>query len=103
MNPHGTIYDEKHLRIGTRPQSGGWCEECQCYGGHRTICSQCTPEWMAYLAAHAQEQEARARKNAGEYLAALQKLHGKIAMLRHENNKLRKANERLRGGGDVSR
>jgi hypothetical protein len=98
MNPHGTIYDEKHYRIATRPQWGGWCEECKRHGGHTTICSQCTPEWMAYLATHAQDQEARARKYAAQCLSALKMMHGKVALLRHENNKLRKANERLRAG-----
>jgi hypothetical protein len=98
MNPRGIIYDEKHHRVSDMPGVWRLCDECLVRGGHTITCSQCTPEWLAYLANHAQAQEARARKNAGEYLAALQQMHGKIALLRHENNKLRKANERLRAG-----
>lgn len=98
MNPNGDVYDDKHNRIINRPASGGWCEECKCYGGHKTICKHCTPEWMAYLASKAQERETWARQRAAGYLVALQKMHGKLAMLRHENNVLRKANARLRAG-----
>jgi len=34
------------------------------------------------------------------YLEQLQLMHGKLAMLKHENNKLRRANDKLRSEKD---
>ena len=71
------------------------CQECGQLGGHRLDCSSATKEQLYRIAKTAQDAEELARKRADRYWQMLQQYQGKLAVLRHENNKLRKANERL--------
>jgi len=47
------------------------------------------------IAKTAQDAEELARKRADRYWKMLQQYQGKLAILKHENNKLRKAHEKL--------
>jgi len=91
------IYDTKTQNAGKRNTSAfRMCDECKAWQGHEITCSKVTIEHIAILLQHAREQEERAKERGAKWLAHLQRLTGKIAILKHENNKLRKANDELR-------
>ncbi len=97
----GEVYDEKgqRYRYAHRPDQG-WCEHCRCFGGHRIDCTSVplTPGLAAYKIDQLLKDSEWARERAATLLDKVRIMHGKLAMLKHENNKLRRANERLRAG-----
>lgn len=85
------LYSPKQERIANRREGPfGRCDECGQFRGRKV-----TREDLIRLAESAIEQEKWVRSRADRYWTALQTATGKLAMLRHENNKLRRANERL--------
>ena len=102
-NFYTEIYDTKVGNVKVRPTSAFiMCDECKHYGGHEVICSQVTVEGLAALLTQARKREQHYRDKAAEWLTQLQRLTGKMAILKNENNKLRAANEKLRKEkGDV--
>ena len=72
------------------------CPECRESWSHGNGCSFKTYEnYMADIKL-LQDQIRRASEFGSKYYTQLQRTLGKLAQLKHENNKLRKANERLR-------
>lgn len=71
------------------------CKECGQWNGHRLDCSEVTMEHMAKMVTHAQKHQELAAKRVKRLGNQLQVAVGRVAVLRHENNKLRKRNERL--------
>jgi len=90
------LYNVKKSNVEKSPKTGGYCKECRFWDGHNIDCSKVTLEDAVKLAIRNKKQEIFARERAANYLEQLQRLTGKLAILRHENNKLRKQNERLR-------
>ena len=88
-------YDMKTQRVKLTGNSH-WCDLCQRYGGHKEDCTAQTKESLLASVKKAIEREKWARETATNYLRQLQNLHGKLSMIKHENNKLRKANEKLK-------
>lgn len=74
----------------------GKCPKCEMWNGHALDCDEVDLDQLYRIAKTAQESEARSRERADRYWKMLQQYQGKLATLRHENNKLRKANEQLR-------
>ena len=89
------LYDPKEGRKLREIPMQSKCQECEQLGGHRLDCSSASKEQLYRIAKTAQDAEAQARKRADRYWKMLQQYQGKLATLKHENNKLRKANERL--------
>lgn len=75
------IYDGKAQRL------------MQCYNSMRD--PQTVEEAKSAIASAIRSEE-WAREKAGDYLKAMRLMQGKLSMLKHENNKLRKINERLK-------
>lgn len=91
------VYDAKTQNVKVRPKSAfKFCEECKRYQGHEATCSEVTVESIAVLLKNSRDAEQAARERAARWLEHLQRCTGKIALLKHENNKLRQANEKLR-------
>lgn len=91
------LYSPKQERIANRREGPFFrCVECGMRSGHSSDCSKVTRDDLIRLAESSIEQEKWVRSRADRYWTALQTATGKLAMLRHENNKLRRANERLR-------
>ena len=92
------IYDAKTTNVRERQKSGvmSFCSECKQYSGHEVTCSKVTIESIARLLANSRKSEEAMRVKAARWIEHLQRLTGKLAILRHENNQLRKANEKLR-------
>jgi len=91
------LYDAKTENVRVRPTSAhGLCPECKRWSGHEVACSKVTLEDVANLLKQSRKNEQHARDRAANWLSQLQRLTGKLAILRHENNRLRKANEQLR-------
>jgi hypothetical protein len=90
------VYDQKTQNVKIRPKANlGICDECKGWGGHKVDCSQVTIERVKELLDTARKQEESIRLKAARWLEHLQRATGKIALLKHENNKLRWANEKL--------
>ena len=89
------LYDPKEGRKLREIPMQSKCQECEQFNGHRIDCSSATKEQLYRIAKTAQDAEAQARKRADRYWQMLQQYQGKLATLKHENSKLRKANERL--------
>jgi len=91
------LYEPKERRIAER---SGYefvrCDECKRFGGHEYTCSKCTHEDLIRLTLESRKAEDMARKLAAKYLAQLNLLAGKVAILKNENNKLRRANHKLK-------
>lgn len=90
------VYDSKDQRVSSRMRSYTFCDECRHHGGHTIECSKCDLEHLAVLLKRSQKSEEVARRRAAEWLAKVRELTGKLAMLRHENNKLRAENRKLK-------
>jgi len=94
---YSEIYDAKTQNVRARPTSAlRLCDECKAWQGHEITCSQVTIESIAKLLEHSRKSEQAMRDKAARWLEHLQRATGKIAILKHENNKLRKANDKLR-------
>jgi len=90
------VYDQKTQNVKIRPTSKfERCHECNGWSGHKLDCSQVTIERVKELLDTSREQEEVMRLKAARWLEHLQRATGKIALLKHENNKLRWANEKL--------
>lgn len=90
---HGEYYNEafdvKLLR--TRSVLSPRCEKCHNWGHHhRHQCEYATRGDALHHMDEALKREKLARERAAEWMSACRQMHGKIAMLKHENNKLRK-------------
>jgi hypothetical protein len=91
------IYDTKSGNMQIRPKGKFlYCKECKSWQGHEYTCSQVTIEAIATLLTDARDKEQHARDRATKWLDDANRLAGRVAIFRHENNKLRKANEKLR-------
>lgn len=91
------IYDTKSNNTKIRPKGKFfYCKECKAWQGHEITCSQVTIESIATLLTHSRDAEQHARNRAAKWLDDANRLAGRVAIFRHENNKLRKANEKLR-------
>lgn len=91
---YSEIYDTKTQNVKVRPVHGvGHCDECGKFAGHKTTCSKVTFDDLIRLILQSQKTEEAMRKKAARWLEHLQRATGKIAILKHENNKLRKENE----------
>jgi hypothetical protein len=91
------IYDTKSNNTKIRPKGKFfYCNECKAWQGHEITCSQVTIESIATLLTHSRDAEQHARNRAAKWLDDANRLAGRVAIFRHENNKLRKANEKLR-------
>jgi hypothetical protein len=76
------------------------CDKCGEWNGHKLDCDAVDMEQLYRIAKQAQKAEEHARERADRYWQMLQQYQGKLATLKHENNKLRKANEKLRKDQD---
>ena len=96
---YSEIYHAKTENVRVRPKSSmkfRVCEECKAWRGHEVTCSKVTVEAIAELLRQSRDSQEAMRAKAARWLEHLQRTTGKLAMLKHENNKLRKANEKLR-------
>lgn len=90
------LYDPKVGRRLREIPYLGKCSECGESNGHKVDCGSVDIEQLFRIAKTAQQAEQSARLKAHRYWEMLQQYQGKLATLRHENNILRKANEKLR-------
>lgn len=90
------LYDPKVGRKLRQIPFGVKCEKCGEWSGHALDCDEVDMEQLYRIAKTAQAAEENARKRADRYWKMLLQYQGKLATLKHENNKLRKANEKLR-------
>ena len=91
------IHDHKVENTKTRPKSGYYlCDECKQWQGHDITCSKVDIESLARLLKQTRKNEESMRAKSARWLELLQIATGKNAILKQENNKLRKANEKLR-------
>ncbi len=95
----GEVYDEKgqRYRYGNRPEQF-FCSTCGTFGGHRINCPDLTltPAVAAFQIDQLRSELEWARNRAATLLDKVRIMHGKVSTLKHENNKLRRANEVLR-------
>ena len=85
------IHDKKKDRIGKRAKGPFvLCKKCGEWCGHNINCEEVSVESIASLLVTARRNEEWARERAAKFFEDLQRLSGKIAILKHENNKLRK-------------
>lgn len=91
-----TIYDPKEGRPLREIPHTGTCKQCGMWDGHRLDCPTVDIEQLAKMVQYARKQEENAKERAKRYWDQLQRAIGKVAILKHENNKLRKKNERLK-------
>lgn len=90
------LHDPKEGRpIRDIPYTGK-CGQCGEWDGHKLDCPAVDLEQLARMVKRAQKKEEEASKQAKRYWEQLQRAIGRVAVLRHENNKLRAANEKLR-------
>lgn len=91
------IHDNKVSNVRNRPKSAfKLCEECEAWQGHELTCSKVTVESIAKLLAHSRACEELSRQRASRWLESLQTLTGKLAILKQENNALRRNYEKLK-------
>lgn len=90
------LHDPKEGRKLREIRFVGKCDECGEYDGHQLDCTSVTVESMVRLVLRAKRHEEEARKRADRNWNLLTKYQGKLAVLKHENNKLRAANKKLR-------
>jgi len=84
------IYDTKTENVRVRSTHALIkCDECGAWCGHEITCSRVTVESIARLLKIARKNEESIRQKAARWLEQLQRATGKIAILQHENNKLR--------------
>lgn len=90
------LYDPKEGRKLRQVPWIGRCGECGALNGHHLDCSKVTMETLGALVKNSQAAEESAREKADRYWRQVVQATGKLAIIRHENNKLRRANEKLR-------
>ena len=90
------LYDPKKGRKFRQIPYVGRCDECAAPNGHCLDCPKLTMESLGKLVKMSQAAEEHARERADRYWQMLLEYQGKVAILKHENNQLRKANVRLR-------
>ena len=90
--PFEIDHDPKGCRTSRAIESPvRFCAECREFlPAHGVGCSKATVDDYAREMARAQKDEQWARKRARHWLDQCRLMHGKIAMLKHENNELRK-------------
>jgi hypothetical protein len=67
------------------------CPKCSSWGNHhRPQCEDATRDDALHHMDEAKKSEQWARDKAEQWLQACRQMHGKLAMLKHENNQLRK-------------
>lgn len=98
------IHDVKKSNIKNRPTSCfKMCHECGVWSGHEVTCSEVTVEAIADLLKFSRKNEQAMRDKAARWLNDLQIMTGKVAILKHENNKLRSENRRLKALKDLEK
>ncbi|MCA9324835.1 hypothetical protein KDA23_02065 [Candidatus Saccharibacteria bacterium] len=97
------LYDPKEGRAIRQIPCSGMCKHCGEYCGHKLDCPEVTLEHLAKMVRLSQAQEELSKRHAKRYYEQLQRAVGRVAVLRHENNKLRKANQKLRAELDAIR
>ena len=96
MTPWTELYDpKKGRRLREIPYYGG-SKVCKGARGHALDCPEITLESMASVIQRSQVAEEHTRTRADRYWNMVKEYQGKVAILKHENNTLRKANEQLR-------
>jgi len=70
-----------------------WCNECSAFNRHNPHCSKATIDDYFKALEKALKDEEWSRKRARHWLDQCRLMHGKIAMLKAENNKLRRKAE----------
>lgn len=93
--PWTELYDPKQGRKLREIPYTGQCPTCEQWDGHRLDCDEVDLEQLYLIVKRSQKAEERARTRAARYWDMLQQYQGKLATLKHENNKLRKANKHL--------
>ena len=93
MDIYTELYDPKVGRKLRQIPFGGKCDKCAEWNGHKIDCEKVDTEQLYRIAKSAQAAEEYARERADRYWKMLQQYQGKLATLKHENNKLRKANK----------
>ena len=90
------VYQTKVMRTKVQPFPV-WrvCNECKARGGHEATCSQVSVESISALLEVSRRAEQKVRDQAARWLEALHGATGKIAILKHENNKLRANGRKL--------
>ncbi len=91
-NWYNTIYDPKEGRC----PKVRVCPLCNRWDGHKLDCPGMTMEAMGREVEGLGKQNDLARGQKNRYWVQLQRAVGKVAVLKNENNKLRKANLRYR-------
>ena len=95
MDAWTELYDPKNGRQFRQIPYYGLCKICNGRNGHHLDCPEVTLESLGKLVKVAQAAEEHARQRADRYWKMIQQYQGKLAVLRHENNKLRKANAKI--------
>ena len=97
---YNEAFDVKLLR--TRSVLSPRCEKCHNWGQHhRASCEYSTKADALHHMDEAKQREKWAREKAGQWLQACRQMQGKIAILKHENNELRKKVERRKNDGRI--
>lgn len=86
---HEEAFDTKLLR--QRNVLKARCPKCHNWGDHhRPQCEDATVADALHHMEEARKFEKHAKDRAAEWMQACRQMHGKIALLKHENNQLRK-------------
>ena len=94
---HNEIYNVKANNTEQR-EKGPFrhCEKCKEWQGHKADCPNVTVDGINILLQKSYQKEEWARKKAAEWLKQLQLITAKFTVVKHENNKLRAENQKLR-------
>lgn len=97
MSVHNEIHNIKESRVARREKGPfKYCEKCKAFQGHYASCPDVTIESIDALLQKSYSNEECARKQAAKWLSQLQLITAKLTVLKHENNKLRAENRKLR-------
>ena len=94
--PYTELHDPKDSKSKRWIASTGKCPDCGSWNGHALDCEKVNFKDLYELVKKSQRWEEHYRKLADRYWTMLCQRAGKVSILKHENNKLRKANDRLR-------
>jgi hypothetical protein len=99
VNVWTELYDPKVGRKLREIPLIGTCGKCGEWNGHKLDCEEVDTHQLYRIAKAAQKSEEYYRERADRFWRMIQQYQGKIAVLKHENNKLRRANERAKAKG----
>lgn len=89
------VHDKKQAATVQSQLTRKYCEHCKSRAGHEMDCPEVTIESINHLLRQARSNQKHAKDQAARYLNDLQRLTGKMAILKQENNKLRANNRKL--------